>query len=216
MKKDIKKFAVLLSLLVVIGLSGLFIGLVDLNRNYENHKENIDILAGEVFRLEKVVDVNTQRLKTFDFMKFKINAFSKRYSLFSQILDAVYDKSHQYGFEPELVLGIVQVESAFNPNAVSSKGALGLMQVMLPVWQEELTIDENRIFEVEYNIDLGLQILKQYYDETRGNIRMALHLYNNGYKYNNTAYPDQVSSAVLAFKSPPKLDLTVASPGYGR
>lgn len=216
MKKNIKKFAVLLSLLVVMGLAGLFIGLVDLNRNYENHKENIDILAGEVFRLEKVVDVNNQKLKTFNVMEFKLNAFSKRYSLFSQILDAVYDKSHQYGFEPELVLGIVQVESAFNPKAVSSKGALGLMQVMLPVWREELAIDENRIFEVEYNIDLGLQILKQYYEETRGNMRMALHLYNNGYKYNNTAYPDQVSSAVLAFKPTTKLDLTVAGSAYGR
>jgi soluble lytic murein transglycosylase-like protein len=90
------------------------------------------------------------------------------------------------------------------------------MQVMLPVWREELAIDESRVFEVEYNIDLGLQILKQYYEESRGNMRMALHLYNNGYKYNNTAYPDQVSSAVLAFKPTTKLDLTVAGSGYGR
>ncbi|MCP5104178.1 MAG: hypothetical protein GY950_12400, partial [bacterium] len=56
----------------------------------------------------------------------------------------------------------------------------------------------------------GLQILKQYYDESKGNMRMALHLYNNGYLYNNTAYPDKVSSAVLAFK-PAKLDITVGS-----
>lgn len=215
-KSNVKKIAFLLVGLLLIGLTGLFIGLVDFNREYEKKKENLNILASEVFRLEQTIDHNDQKIKAYDLMEFKVNAFSTRYSLFSRILDSVYHKSRKYGFKPDLVLGIVKVESDFDPNAVSFKGAYGLMQVNLPVWREELSIDENRIFDVDYNIDLGLRILKLYFDESRGNIKLALHLYNNGYKYNNTSYADKVDTAVLAFRPSAQFDLTLANAGYGR
>lgn len=185
-------------------------GLVHINRNYGEKKENFNILVDEVLRLETKININDQKIKNYNFMAFKANAFSKRYSQFSNILDIVFHKSRTYGFEPNLVLGIVQVESAFNPKAISHRGAYGLMQVNLQVWEEELAIDRKYIFDVEYNIDLGLQILKRYYDESGGNLKRALHLYNNGYKYNNMAYTDRVDSAVLSFK-PNKFHLTVAS-----
>jgi len=188
-------------------------GLADVNRYYEENKENVDILVAEVLKLEKKIDIDKQKLKHYDFMAFKVNAFSKRYSQLSFILDAVYKKSRQYDFEPNLVLGIMQVESNFNPNAVSHVGACGLMQVNVPVWQKELAIDVNRIFEVAYNIDLGLQILKQYYIESNGNIKRALHLYNNGYLYNNTSYVDMVGSAVLSFNSN---NANLSAHGYGQ
>lgn len=216
MKKNIRKFGVLIICLFCLGLSGFFIGLVEVDRTYSKNKENINILVNEVMRLDKTMENNAQKLEQYAFMEYKVNAFAKRYALYSDILDAVYKKSSQYGFEPELVLGIVQVESNFNPSAVSYVGAVGLMQVNLPVWRNELSIDDDRVFDVEYNIDLGLQILKRYYDEVNGNLKMALHLYNNGYKYNNTSYADKVGSAVMAFK-PGNLSLTVAGgSAYGR
>jgi soluble lytic murein transglycosylase-like protein len=215
-KSNVKRIAFLLVTLLLIGLTGLFIGLVDFNRQYEKKKENLNILAGEVFRLEQTIDRNDQKIKAYDLLEFKVNAFSTRYSLFSRILDSVYHKSRKYGFQPDLVLGILQVESDFNPNAVSFKGAYGLMQVNLPVWREELAIDKNRIFEVDYNIDLGLRILKLYFDETKGNLKLALHLYNNGYLYNNTSYADKVGSAVLAFRPSSQFDLSLGNPGYGK
>lgn len=215
MKKNIRKFAVLLITLFCLGLSGLFIGLVEIDQHYSQNKENIDILVNEVMRLDKQVARNEKKLDNYAFMEYKVNAFAKRYALYSTIVDAVYKKSRQYGFEPELVLGIVKVESNFNPKAVSYVGAVGLMQVNLPVWREALSIDDSRVFEVEYNIDLGLQILKQYYDEVNGDMKMALHLYNNGYKYNNTSYADNVATAVMAFK--PDFTVTGAGPrAYGR
>jgi len=71
-----------------------------------------------------------------------------------------------------------------------------LMQVLYTVWKDELRIDKSRIFDIEYNIDLGLQILRQYHDISGGNIRRALFLYNNGYKYNNSGYLTKVNASI--------------------
>lgn len=215
-KSNVKRLAVLLVILFLIGLTGLFMGLVDFNRNYQKKKDNLNILAGEVFRLEQKVDLNDHKSKNYELLEFKVNAFSTRYALFSRILDSVYYRSREYGFEPNLILGIVQVESDFNPTAVSYKGAYGLMQVNLPVWRNELAIEEKNIFDVDYNIDLGLRILKMYFEESRGNMKLALHLYNNGYKYNNIGYADKVNDAALAFRPPAPFDLSLANSIYGR
>ncbi len=70
------------------------------------------------------------------------------------------------------------------------------MQVRYAVWKDELNIDRSRIFDIEYNIDLGLRILKQYHEVSGGNIRRTLFLYNNGYKYNNSGYLAMVNSSI--------------------
>jgi soluble lytic murein transglycosylase-like protein len=197
-KKNIRMFAYLLIGLFFMGLTGFFLSLAELNDRYERKHRQVSLLSNHVLRLQYKIDNNREKIANYDFMEYKINAFSSRYPFFARIVDTVYDKSLQYGFRPDLVLGIVKVESAYEPTAVSFRGAYGLMQVNLAVWREELNIDENRIFDVAYNIDLGLKILKQYYEESNGNMKRALHLYNNGYLYNNTAYPDLVDSAVLS------------------
>jgi soluble lytic murein transglycosylase-like protein len=197
-RKNIKLFSYLLVGLFFTGLTGLFIALVDMNARYEKKQQILGVLSNQVLKLQYKVDESRQKVADYDFMQYKTNAFSARYPQFAYIVDTVYDKSLQYGFRPDLVLGIVKVESAYNPTAVSYMGAYGLMQVNLSVWRDELNIDENRIFDVAYNVDLGLQILKQYYHEAGGNMKRALHLYNNGYLYNNTAYPSKVDSAMVS------------------
>ena len=194
-KRNVKLFAWLLGSLFCMGLVGLSAALVDLNARYVSKQQVLGILSNQVLKLQYKLDAHQQKLAKYNFMEYKTSAFSKRYPQFSFILDTVYRKSHQYGFKPNLVLGVVQVESGYNPEAVSYRGAYGLMQVTLGVWRNHLDIDDNRIFEVEYNIDLGLKILKHYYAETNGNLKRALHLYNNGYLYNNTSYTVKVDSA---------------------
>jgi soluble lytic murein transglycosylase-like protein len=71
--------------------------------------------------------------------------------------------------------------------------------VNFSVWKNELSIDKKRIFDIDYNIELGLQILKRYYQESKGNIFRALHLYNNGYRYNNLSYVSKVKSQLGKF-----------------
>lgn len=197
-KKNIKKFSLLLLALFFMGVTGVFMALPQLNAKYAKKHRIVKILSDHVLQLQHKLDISEQKITDYDFLAFKTNAFSKRYSNLSYILDTVYNKSFQYGFQPDLVLGVIQVESNYEPTAVSNRGAYGLMQVNLAVWRNELGIDENRIFDVAYNIDLGLKILRQYYDESGGNMKRALHLYNNGYKYNNTSYTGKVDSAVFA------------------
>ncbi|MCP4216595.1 MAG: lytic transglycosylase domain-containing protein [bacterium] len=211
-RKGIKQFTVLLVLLFMLGLAGLFLGLSRINDTYKQNKDTLNILADEVNLLEKKVSLNVFKNKNYDFLQYKVNAFTKRYSQFSYILDSVYSKSQEYGFQPDLVLSIVKVESNYNPKAVSYVGACGLMQVNVPVWRKELNIDSQRVFDVDYNIDLGLRILKQYYDESNGNLKRALHLYNNGYLHNNTKYTGKVDKAFKALRMPSKLNLTLS--GY--
>lgn len=212
-RKNIKKFACLLAGLLLIGLSGFFMALTQWNANYEKRYRTLGILTNHVLKLQYAIDGNKQKLANYDYMAFKTHAFTKRYPSYSFIVDEVYKKSHQYGFKPDLVMGMIKVESAYNPTAVSYKGAYGLMQINLAVWKDELSIDSQRIFEVAYNIDLGLQILKRYYMESRGNMARALHLYNNGYLYNNTAYAGKVDSAMLTF-TPSKTTIAWPTLGY--
>lgn len=129
-----------------------------------------------------------------DLHRFQEHIFKLRYPRFTEITQIVFKKSKDYEFNPYLVMAVIQVESNFQSFAVSKAGAYGLMQVNYSVWKDELDIDFNRIFDAEYNIDLGLKILKHYYEETNGNLLQALFHYNNGYKFNNTAYSGKVVS----------------------
>lgn len=206
MKKSFKRAGYMLLSMFILGISGLFLSLGQLNATYENHKQSIADLSERVETLKKIIDTNKEKIARYDFMNFKNTAFSVRFPEFSGIIETVYQKSIIYGFKPEVILGIMKVESNFNPRAVSYRGAYGLMQVNLSVWQKELKIDPNRIFDVAYNIDTGLKILKNYLDLTHGNLKRAIHLYNNGFLYNNTNFAVRVNSATLSFSPTPVVE----------
>ena len=162
-------------------------------------KENGDTIArlkAQVNQLEKGLSLykglHEKQKKEQAFRQFKDNAFRLRHPDFAETVKIVYKKSKQYGFNPYLVMALIQVESAFDQYAVSTAGAFGLMQVNYAVWKDELNIDWNRIFDKEYNVDLGLRILRHYHDKSAGNMFTALFRYNNGYKYNNTRYNGRI------------------------
>jgi soluble lytic murein transglycosylase-like protein len=89
-------------------------------------------------------------------------------------------------------MALIFVESRFDRRAVSRKGACGLMQVNYPVWKQALAIDRDRLFQIDYNIELGLTILKGYLLETKGDLVRALILYNNGYNYTGNDFHERV------------------------
>jgi len=198
-KKNIKRFSIMLTALFFIGLAGLFYGLTELNEIYVKDKSDLLTLREDLNKSRTSHSIKDLKLTNYDFMEYKINAFSTRYPMYANIVDSVYSKSIEYDFKPELVLSIIQVESNFDPKAISYRGAYGLMQINLAVWDDELNIDKNRIFDIGYNIDLGLQVLKRYYDESKGNLKRAIHLYNNGYKYNNLKYVKKIDSTMISF-----------------
>jgi soluble lytic murein transglycosylase-like protein len=151
-----------------------------------------------------------QNLFNFDLYKFKEKVMTKKYPRFSKVSEVVYKKCSEMDIDPLLILGIIQIESAFDPYAVSSAGAYGLMQINYSVWKNELNIDRNKIFDTDYNIELGITILKHYLSKTNGNVLEALHLYNNGYFYNNTKYKYKViATDFLKDKINPKEKRTI-------
>jgi soluble lytic murein transglycosylase-like protein len=97
-----------------------------------------------------------------------------------RILRAVHCESHKHVMlrdRPQLVLAVIDVESAFDPFAVSSAGAVGLMQVM-PFWPRELGLSTRDLLDVELNVRMGTSILAYYLDRERGDYRRALGRYN--------------------------------------
>lgn len=72
-----------------------------------------------------------------------------------------------------LLMGIIRVESNFNPTAASYARAVGLMQVHLPTWK----IGEKNAKNIFYNVYFGKEILYNYLTETKGDLRSALHKY---------------------------------------
>jgi soluble lytic murein transglycosylase-like protein len=95
-----------------------------------------------------------------------------------EFLEALWYESRRAGLEPELVLGVVQVESAFRKYAVSRAGAIGYMQVM-PFWARLIGDgDASRLFHLQTNLRFGCVILRHYLDMERGDLFLALGRYN--------------------------------------
>ncbi len=94
------------------------------------------------------------------------------------ILRTVHHHATAVDLPPELVLAVIDVESNFDRYAISSANALGLMQVM-PFWIEELgEMDINLLFDINFNLLLGCQILRYYLDMEDGDLIQALARYN--------------------------------------
>lgn len=109
-----------------------------------------------------------------------------------RMLKTVYCETHRtdvVALPPGLVLGIMDVESRFNRWAISSAGAIGLMQVM-PFWPEKLGMQKRQLMEIEANIHMGCAILRFYLQMERNDVRKALARYNGS--VGRREYPDLV------------------------
>jgi soluble lytic murein transglycosylase-like protein len=95
----------------------------------------------------------------------------------SQVESLVGDTAQRDGLDPNLLRSVIKQESGFRPCAVSSKGAMGLMQLM-PGTAEELGIDDP--FDAASNLDGGARFLKQLLNRYGGDLPKALGAYNAG------------------------------------
>lgn len=108
-------------------------------------------------------------------------------------LQTAWYESKRAGLDVSLVLGLIQVESAFRRFAVSSVGARGYMQVM-PFWARVIGDgDASKLFHMQTNLRFGCVILRHYLDRERGDLFMTLGRYNGS--RGRSSYPGAVFSA---------------------
>jgi soluble lytic murein transglycosylase-like protein len=100
------------------------------------------------------------------------NGFTQR-----EIDEAIDKAAIRHNVDANLVRALVKVESNFNPNAVSRKGAMGLMQLM-PQTARQLKL--HNPFNPEENVDAGVRHLKQLLESYGGDVKLSLAAYNAG------------------------------------
>lgn len=107
-----------------------------------------------------------------------------------EFLRTVWYEARRAGLDPALVLGLIQVESAFRKYAVSPVGAHGYMQVM-PFWTRVIGDgDRSKLFHMQTNLRFGCSILRMYLDMEKGDLFLALGRYNGS--RGRAEYPNSV------------------------
>lgn len=101
----------------------------------------------------------------------------------------VHYEARKVDLPPELVLAVIHTESTFDPEAISSAGALGLMQIM-PFWKLIIGEKTDDLMNLHTNIRYGVTILQHYLEKENGNLTRALARYNGS--LGKTWYPERV------------------------
>ncbi len=111
----------------------------------------------------------------------KIIGFSSRYDISADMAGKVYDAAIGEGIDPELAFRLVKLESDFNPRAVSPAGALGLTQLMPATARfYQKGLKAKQLFDPELNLHIGFRYLHSLVEQYRGQMDMALLVYNRG------------------------------------
>ena len=110
----------------------------------------------------------------------------------TQLLKTVQYEALRSRLDPQLVLGLIEVESAFRKYAVSSAGARGYMQVM-PFWIKLVGKPDHNLFNLRTNLRYGCVILRHYLDIENGDYYRALGRYNGS--LGRPEYPNLVLGA---------------------
>ena len=109
-----------------------------------------------------------------------------------EFLRSVHYEATRAGLDPQLVLGLIQVESGFKKYVVSSAKAHGFMQVM-PFWVKLIGRPTDNLFHLRTNLRYGCTILRHYLDIEKGDLFRALGRYNGS--LGKAEYPNLVKGA---------------------
>lgn len=139
--------------------------------SFRDSMEAVDWLTEMSKRLEKRIPAQEYRL---------------------ELLRAVHYEATRAGLDPQLVLGLMQVESGFRKYAFSSAGARGYMQVM-PFWVKLIGQPDDNLFHLRTNLRYGCTILRHYLDIEKGDLFRALGRYNGS--LGQPEYPNMVRAA---------------------
>jgi soluble lytic murein transglycosylase-like protein len=166
------------------------------NQQYEN------LSASVKYQLSKsVADAAVEKAAFADSMETKLWLAEMNRRLARRIpdsefrddfLNTLHYEATRAGVDPELMLGLIEVESGFKKYAVSSAGAEGFTQVM-PFWVDLIGAPGQDLFHLRTNLRYGATILRHYIDIENGNLFRALGRYNGS--LGQAEYPEMVYAA---------------------
>lgn len=113
-----------------------------------------------------------------------------------EFLTTLHWEASRAGLDPQLMLGLIQVESGFRKYAMSPVGARGYTQVM-PFWIRTIGNPDHNLFQLRTNLRYGALILRHYIDIERGDLYRALGRYNGS--LGRAEYPNLVVGAWKRF-----------------
>jgi soluble lytic murein transglycosylase-like protein len=194
MRDRIRKYLIYLSLLATIGAAG--------GPAYGGNQLEEQMSSSVRAALHKAVSDQGAPFLAFadasearswlDVMSEKLARRMPDRALRDDFLVTVHYEAKRAGLDPQLVLGLIQVESAFRKYAISSAGARGLMQVM-PFWVKAIGSDDSNLFHLRTNLRFGCVILRHYLDIENGDLFRALGRYNGS--LGRPEYPNMVLAA---------------------
>jgi len=111
----------------------------------------------------------------------RVAHYSAHYGIGADLSGQIYDIALAEGIEPDLAFRLVQLESGFNTHAKSPVGAIGLTQLTMPTARfYEKGITEKTLQEPRHNLRIGFRYLRGLIEENKGDVRLALLVYNRG------------------------------------
>lgn len=178
---------IILSLCVLQAMAGFWI--VQWKNHRAMYQDQLDNIRGEISDLRNLIHANVDEA----LISLKILVLNPHVpnETARQIAGAVYKYAHLYNRDPDLILAMMSVESAFDPQIESNMGAIGLMQIM-PQWIRVLDI-QCELKDPDCNTKYGLQILGAY-EQLYDGLYMALTAYNRG--------PGPVDAALMKKRDP--------------
>jgi len=126
-------------------------------------------------------------------MSSRLKRFVKDEQIRLDLLRRIHQEATRVELVPELVLAVIEIESRFDPYAISKVGAQGLMQVM-PFWLKEIGHPDDNLINIATNLRMGCTILKYYMDMEKNDLHPALARYNGS--YGSKVYSNKVLNAL--------------------
>lgn len=107
--------------------------------------------------------------------------YSRRYKITTELSTSIYDAAVAERIDPALAFPLVRLESRFNHKAISPVGAVGLTQLMIPTARGYVPgVTREDLYDRDLNLTIGFRHLRGLIKEYRGNVQLALLVYNRG------------------------------------
>jgi soluble lytic murein transglycosylase-like protein len=176
----------------IVALTALPLGSARADRQMDPELRGV---IAEVVAPTQCFEDKYDRAVWFALMEPRLARYVKDTGEREQILHNVHCEAKRVDIPPELVLAVMDVESRFDRFAVSSAGAVGLMQVM-PFWPQQLGMSNDRLVRIPDNVRMGTTILSYYLRKERGNYQRALQRYNGS--LGRPTYSDMVLDRLVS------------------